>query len=132
MDNFLDTDIDKRYQMNSPQRVLPVSGRVIRFKEQGIDSNLRCRLLGRPADIVVTMDAGFHNEPREILRLIEKIREFLYGCGWSHKRRDPWIRVVSSRIANFIKEQAESGGYCRYRLLSGHIQESVSGTVKAL
>ena len=55
--------------------------------------------------IVVTMDADLQNDPHDIPLLLDKIGTFDVVCGWRYKRNDPWIRIVSSKIANFIRNK---------------------------
>ena len=57
------------------------------------------------ADGVVTMDADLQNDPYDIPRLLKKIGEFDVVCGWRYKRRDPWIKIISSQIANFVRNK---------------------------
>jgi hypothetical protein len=49
------------------------------------------------------MDADLQNDPHDIPRLLEKVGEFAVVCGWRHERRDPWIKIVSSKIANVVR-----------------------------
>ena len=58
--------------------------------------------LGR---IIVTMDADLQNDPADIPLLLEKTGEFDVVCGWRHERNDPWIKKVSSKIANAVRNR---------------------------
>lgn len=53
--------------------------------------------------VVVTMDADLQNDPHDIPLLLEKIKSFDVVCGWRAKRQDNWVRKISSRIANWIR-----------------------------
>ncbi len=53
-------------------------------------------------DIIVTMDADLQNSPADIHLLLDAIKDYDVVCGWRHKRNDPWIRKVSSKIANAV------------------------------
>lgn len=55
--------------------------------------------------IIVTMDADLQNDPADIPLLLEKTGEFDVVCGWRHERNDPWIKKVSSKIANAVRNQ---------------------------
>jgi len=55
--------------------------------------------------IIVTMDADLQNDPSDIPALLEKIKEFDVVCGWRHKRNDPWIKKISSKVANAVRNQ---------------------------
>jgi glycosyltransferase involved in cell wall biosynthesis len=78
--------------------------RIIRFrKNAGQTAAFDAGFRAAQGDIVVTMDADLQNDPRDIPRLLEKIERFDVVCGWRHKRRDPWIKIVSSQIANAVR-----------------------------
>jgi glycosyltransferase involved in cell wall biosynthesis len=53
--------------------------------------------------IIVTMDADLQNNPEDISLLIDSIGDYDVVCGWRHKRNDPWIRKISSKIANNVR-----------------------------
>ena len=53
-------------------------------------------------DLIVTMDGDGQNDPADIPRLLDKLKD---GCdvvsGWRHDRQDPlWSRRLPSRLAN--------------------------------
>ncbi|HIF02536.1 MAG TPA: glycosyltransferase [Nitrospinaceae bacterium] len=54
-------------------------------------------------NIIVTMDADLQNDPADIPLLLEKINEYDVVCGWRYKRNDPWVKKLSSRIANAVR-----------------------------
>lgn len=53
-------------------------------------------------DLIVTMDGDRQNDPADIPRLLEKLREgYDIVSGWRVHRKDPWLtRRIPSRIAN--------------------------------
>jgi glycosyltransferase involved in cell wall biosynthesis len=54
-------------------------------------------------DVVVTMDADLQDDPKEIPNLLKKLDEGYDLCsGWKKKRRDPFIKKISSRFFNFV------------------------------
>ncbi len=54
-------------------------------------------------DIVVTMDGDLQNDPKDIPKLIELIKDNDLVSGWRKKRKDPFFtRRVPSIIANWI------------------------------
>jgi glycosyltransferase involved in cell wall biosynthesis len=80
--------------------------RIIRFtKNAGQTAAFNAGFGAAQGDIVVTMDADLQNDPHDIPRLVEKIGKFDVVCGWRHKRKDPWIKIVSSKIANFVRNK---------------------------
>lgn len=54
---------------------------------------------------IVTMDADLQNDPADIPLLLEKTDDFDVVCGWRHKRNDPWIKKISSKIANAVRNK---------------------------
>ena len=80
--------------------------RLIRFKKNtGQTAAFDAGFKIAQGDIVVTMDADLQNDPYDIPRLLKKIGEFDVVCGWRYKRRDPWIKIISSKIANFVRNK---------------------------
>ncbi len=55
-------------------------------------------------DIVVTLDGDLQNDPDDIPRIVEKLREgYDVVCGWRRDRKDPFIsRKLPSKIANWL------------------------------
>src|SRR4030067_1979492 len=52
---------------------------------------------------VVSMDADLQNDPADIPKLLEKLKTYDMVCGWRQKRNDPWIKRISSKVANYIR-----------------------------
>ena len=55
--------------------------------------------------ILITLDADLQNNPADIPLLLEKMEEYDVVCGWRHKRNDPWIKRVSSKIGNAVRNK---------------------------
>jgi dolichol-phosphate mannosyltransferase len=55
--------------------------------------------------IVVTLDADLQNDPADIPRLLEIMDVFDVVSGVRTHRRDTWVRKVSSRIANRVRNR---------------------------
>jgi len=54
-------------------------------------------------EVIITMDGDMQNDPKDIPSLIEKIGKYDLVCGWRQKRNDTFVRRISSRIANFVR-----------------------------
>ena len=72
--------------------------------------------------IVVTLDADLQNDPQDLARLLEPIKDFDCVCGSRVAARgkgDSWVRVASSRIANGVRNKLSgeniSDAGCCYR-----------------
>jgi glycosyltransferase involved in cell wall biosynthesis len=55
--------------------------------------------------IVVTLDADLQNDPADIPRLLERMDGYDVVSGVRTKRQDTWVRKVSSRIANRVRNR---------------------------
>jgi len=56
-------------------------------------------------DVIITMDADLQNDPHDIPSLLDHIGQYDLVCGWRHERHDTFVRRVSSRIANAIRNK---------------------------
>ena len=56
-------------------------------------------------EAVITMDADLQYEPRDIPRLLEKLNDYDVVCGWRKKRQDPWLKLISTKIANSVRNK---------------------------
>src|SRR5262245_3601313 len=54
-------------------------------------------------EIVVTMDADLQNDPRDIPLLLAKLPGHDAVAGFRHDRHDTWLRRLSSRVANSVR-----------------------------
>lgn len=54
-------------------------------------------------DVIITLDADLQDKPSEIPKLLKKLNED-WDCisGWRKNRKDELLRVLSSRLANFV------------------------------
>jgi len=57
-------------------------------------------------EVVITLDADGQNDPRDIPSMLARLRGAVAAvCGVRQKRQDPWIRRVSSRVANGFRNR---------------------------
>lgn len=62
-------------------------------------------------DIIVTMDADLQNDPADIPRMLQAFGdECEMVIGWRAKRKDTYIKKISSRIANKIRDAIVDDG----------------------
>jgi hypothetical protein len=52
---------------------------------------------------VITIDGDLQNDPKDIPRMLEYLKDYDMVTGWREKRDDPWIKRISSKIANGIR-----------------------------
>lgn len=80
--------------------------RLIRFRRNaGQTAALDAGFKAARGEVVVTMDADLQNDPRDIPRLLAELGAHDAACGWRVHRRDPWIKRVSSRLANAVRNR---------------------------
>lgn len=54
-------------------------------------------------DVVVTLDADLQDDPQEIPKLMARLEEgYDLVSGWKFDRKDPWTKMVSSRLFNRV------------------------------
>jgi glycosyltransferase involved in cell wall biosynthesis len=79
---------------------------VIRFKRNaGQSAAFDAGFKLAKGEVVVTLDSDLQNDPRDIPLLLEKMGGYDMVCGVRTKRMDSWIRLVSSKIANYIRNR---------------------------
>jgi len=78
--------------------------KVIRFRRNcGQTAAFDAGFKAAQGKVIVTMDADLQNDPKDIPLLLERIGEYDLVAGWRHRRKDPWLKVISSKIANSIR-----------------------------
>ena len=78
--------------------------RVVRFRRNfGKSMALLAGFRRARGALVATIDADLQEDPREIAKLAEHLRNgFDLVSGWRRTRRDPWRKVLGSRVFNFV------------------------------
>jgi len=61
-------------------------------------------------DVMVTIDGDMQNNPADIPRMIEELKDADAVCGFRAKRKDSWARRYGSRIANRVRNWATHDG----------------------
>lgn len=80
--------------------------------------------------IIVTLDADLQNDPRDIPKFLEALKEADCVCGSrTHERADDWVRRTSSRIANGVRNRLSDENItdagCTYRAFKRECLEGV-------
>ena len=55
--------------------------------------------------VIITLDADLQYDPGDIPRLLNRLEECDAVCGYRVKRSDSWIKRISSKIANFVRNK---------------------------
>lgn len=69
-------------------------------RNHGLSSALDAGFRSARGECIVTLDADLQNDPADIPRLYGMLSSHDMVCGWRRERRDPWVKRMSSRIAN--------------------------------
>jgi dolichol-phosphate mannosyltransferase len=69
--------------------------------------------------IVITIDADLQNDPKDIPSMLDFLKEYDMVTGWRQKREDSWVKRITSRMANRIRnslsgEEIQDSG-CTFR-----------------
>ena len=85
--------------------------RVVRLtRNQGQTSALAAGFRRVTGDVVVTLDSDLQNDPADIPRLLAALEGCDAVSGVRQKRRDTFVRRVSSRVANGVRRRALADG----------------------
>ncbi len=80
--------------------------RVLSFEDNaGQSAAMAAGFRAARGEVIVTLDADLQNSPADIPLLLEKLPEYDMACGWRVNRQDPWLRRVSSRVANAVRNR---------------------------
>lgn len=78
--------------------------RIIGLKEnKGLSTALIAGIKEAKGDKIVTLDSDLQNDPEDIPRLLGYLDQYDMATGWREKREDPWLKRVSSKVANRIR-----------------------------
>jgi dolichol-phosphate mannosyltransferase len=53
--------------------------------------------------VIITIDADLQNDPKDIPKMLEHLEDYDMVTGWREEREDSWIKRITSRIANGIR-----------------------------
>ena len=101
-----DGSIDRSWEVLKRMASKFLSLRVIRFKEnRGLSTALFAGMKEANGTIIVTLDSDLQNDPEDIPKLLEYLDRYDMATGWRQKRKDPWLKKISSKIANSIRNR---------------------------
>lgn len=78
--------------------------RVLHFKENcGQSAALLAGMRHSHGEYIITLDGDLQNDPCDIPKVVELLKEYDCVCGVRVNRQDSWLRKVSSRVANTVR-----------------------------
>ena len=80
--------------------------RVVSFKRNaGQSAAMDAGFKSARGDVVVTLDADLQNDPRDVPRILAALEGWDAAVGVRARRRDNFVRRVSSRVANYVRNR---------------------------
>lgn len=96
--------------MREGKRRMPGT-RILRHgSNRGLSAALATGFTNARGDIVITLDADLQNDPRDIPLLLSHLDGADAVVGWRAERMDPFVKRISSRIANWIRNRVVRDG----------------------
>ena len=74
-------------------------------RNYGLSTAMTAGFQAAKGEFVVTLDADLQNDPADIPKLLEKLPEYDAALGWRVDRQDPFLKRISSKIANSIRKK---------------------------
>jgi glycosyltransferase involved in cell wall biosynthesis len=80
--------------------------RILRLREnRGLSTALVAGMREARGEKIVTLDSDLQNDPADIPRLLECLDHYDMATGWRQKREDTWLKKISSKIANAVRNR---------------------------
>jgi glycosyltransferase involved in cell wall biosynthesis len=80
--------------------------RIIGFKgNRGLSTALYAGMKEARGKKIATLDSDLQNDPADIPKLMVYLDHYDMATGWRQKREDPWLKKISSKIANSIRNR---------------------------
>jgi dolichol-phosphate mannosyltransferase len=76
------------------------------LKNAGQSAALWTGILNTTTPLIATLDGDLQNDPADLPKLIAEIRSVDFVCGVRTKRKDTWVRRVSSKVARAARKSA--------------------------
>ena len=81
-------------------------------RNHGLSSALHCGFTRARGRVIGTLDADLQNDPADLPRLWEEIAKGAdMACGWRRQRKDPFVKRMSSKIANSFRSRRTGDGF---------------------
>lgn len=74
-------------------------------KNRGLSTALIAGMREAQGEKIVTLDSDLQNDPEDIPKLLGYLDRYDMATGWRQKRDDPWLKRVSSKIANAVRNR---------------------------
>lgn len=106
-DGSTDKTLDILKKLSNKKKFL----RIISFSQNfGQSSAFDAGFKAAKGEYVITMDGDRQNDPGDIPKLVDEVRDYDLICGRRINRKDPVSKKITSSIANFIRSRACQDG----------------------
>lgn len=104
--------------------------RILRLAaNSGLSAAFHAGFAAARGEVIITLDTDLQNDPREIPALLARLDRYDAACGWRTRRQDPWLKRVSSRIANRVRDVVTGDrvhdSACSFRVLRRRCLDAV-------
>lgn len=97
---------DRSLEVLKGMKVRSPGLRIIKLKQnRGLSTALVAGMREARGDTIVTLDADLQNAPEDIPKLLAYLDRYEMATGWRQKRDDPWLKRISSKIANRVRNR---------------------------
>jgi dolichol-phosphate mannosyltransferase len=100
-------------------------------KNAGQSAALWTGILNTDTPLIATLDGDLQNDPADLPKLIAEIKDVDFVCGVRTKRKDTWVRRVSSKIARWARKSALGVDFadtgCAFRVFKRSTLEGLFG-----
>lgn len=80
--------------------------RIVRLKRNyGQTAALDAGFKASRGKYIVMIDADLQNDPFDIQLLFLEIDGYDMVCGWRYERQDPFLKIMSGRVANYVRNK---------------------------
>jgi dolichol-phosphate mannosyltransferase len=88
----------------------PVIRPLIFIRNYGQSAALVAGMRLASGDVILTLDGDLQNDPRDFSAVLEKLESHDAVFGYRAERQDNWLRRVSSRVANGVRNRVLKDG----------------------
>lgn len=101
-----DASTDRSWEVMKELRAQNPHVRLIRFKKNcGETAAMDAGCKAARGDVIVTMDADLQSDPRDIPKLLAKLKEYDVAWGQRADRKDDWLRKFVSWGGNTLRRK---------------------------
>jgi dolichol-phosphate mannosyltransferase len=92
-----------REAMDALAREYPEMKPVHLAKNAGQSAAMLAGMRLAQGEYILTLDGDLQNDPQDFPRFLELLKEYDCVCGYRANRHDDWIKKISSRVANIVR-----------------------------